>query len=90
MNKMEFIKVVSANSGVNQKHTKDVIESMIETIKTTLNKGDVVQLTGFGKFETKKRKERMALNPATKKKMVVPCMTIPTFKAGTEFKKAVS
>ena len=90
MNKLEFIKKVSETSGVNQKHTKDVIESMIEIIKSSLNKGEEVRLTGFGKFEVKKRSERVAINPMTKKKMVVPSAIVPTFKAGSELKKAVS
>jgi len=90
MNKLEFIKKVSENSGVNQKNTKEVVESMIELIKSALKSGDEVKLTGFGKFETKKRSERVAMNPATKKKMVVPSAIIPSFKAGSELKKAVS
>ena len=90
MNKLEFIKKVSETSGVSQKDTKDVLESMFELIKETLTRGEEVKLTGFGKFEVKKRSERVAMNPITKKKMVVPSSIVPTFRAGAELKKAVS
>lgn len=90
MNKIELIKKVSANSGINQKHTKEVIETMIELIKNSLKSGEEVKLIGFGKFEAKRRNEKITLNPQTKKKMVVPSMMVPTFKAGSEFKRAVS
>ena len=89
MNKLDLINQVSQNSGINKKHTKEVLNTMLELIKKSLKAGEEVKLTGFGKFDTKTRKQRTTINPLTKTKMVIPSMIVPTFKAGSELKKAV-
>lgn len=90
MNKLEFIKQLSDNSGVSQKNTKEVLSAMINVIKDSLTKGEEVKITGFGKFEVKDRAERVAINPKTQKKIIIPRSKVAMFKVGKELKDAVN
>lgn len=50
----------------------------------------LVQLVGFGSFETKHRAERTGRNPKTKESITIAASKVPTFKAGKAFKDAVA
>ena len=58
-------------------------------IKHSLKKGNDVTLIGFGTFTRSKRKVRAGRNPQTGAVIKIPAMTIPKFRAGTEFKKSL-
>lgn len=53
-------------------------------------KGDKVQVSGFGTFETKERKARIGRNPHTKKAIEIPATRIPAFKASKALKDNVA
>ena len=61
----------------------------IAAITDALTEGDKVQLTGFGTFEVRDKKEKEAINPRTKEKIIVPARKSPAFKAGKALKDAV-
>lgn len=63
MNKASLIKKISGESGLSQKRTTEVIDNLLETITSTLENGEKVQLMGFGSFEVRDTKERMGVNP---------------------------
>ena len=90
MNKLEFIKKLSANSGVSQKDAKEILSAMVDLIKESLKNHEEIKLTGFGKFEVKNRAERVTINPLTKERMVIPSAKVATFRAGKELKDAVN
>lgn len=68
---------------------KKAVDSLFETISTTLSKGEKVQLVGLGTFEVRERSERTGRNPQTGEEMTIPATKVPGFKAGKEFKEAV-
>lgn len=90
MNKDELIKKVSQTSGVSPKNTKVVVASLMEIIKQSLKNGEEIRISGFGKFEVKKRAERVSINPRTKERMQIPSMRVPAFKVGKDLRDAVS
>jgi DNA-binding protein HU-beta len=55
-----------------------------------LQKGDKVQITGFGVFEVKKREAHIGRNPRTKENIEIPETLVPQFKAGKALKEAVN
>jgi len=63
--------------------------SLIDSIKDSLGKGEDVQLMGFGSFTTAKRAARTGRNPQTGKPLKIPAKTVPKFKAGKALKEAV-
>lgn len=57
----------------------EIIESLLETIKKTLESGDDVMVSGFGKFCVKKKNKRRGRNPATGKDLMLPARKVVTF-----------
>ena len=88
MTKKEIVDAVSASAGVSKKDTAAVIDSLLAAI-TDAVKGDSVQFTGFGTFQSRKRPARAGHNPATGATIDIPASTVPAFKAGKAFKDAL-
>jgi len=63
------------------------LESTKKVIMQELKKGNSVNLTGFGKFETFTRYARNANNPATNEIIKIPEVTVAKFRTGSNLKK---
>ena len=90
MNKTELIAAAAEKAGIAKKDAERVINAAIDTVVAELNKGERVQLSGFGIFETKEREERVGRNPRTKETIRSPATRTPAFKASKALKDAVS
>ncbi len=90
MNKTELIAAVAAKSGLTKKDAERVVSATFETVTESLKKGEKVQISGFGIFETKQRQARVGRNPQTKAEIKIAASKQPVFKAGQALKKAVN
>ena len=82
----DLAKDVADKSGVTQKAAKDVINNFLEQVINDVNKGQKVNLAGFGIFERKIQKARTARNPRTKAVIKVPAKKKFVFKASSKVK----
>ena len=90
MNKTELVAAVAEKSGVTKKDAEHVINAAFETITAELQKGEKVQISGFGIFEVKAREARVGRNPRTKEAIKIPASKAPAFKASKALKDIVS
>ena len=90
MNKTELIAVAAESAGMTKKDTERVINAALEAITASLIKGEKVQLSGFGTFETKDREARVGRNPHTRESIEIPATRVPSFKASKALKDTVS
>ena len=90
MNKTELIAAVAEKSGLTQKDAERVVNATFETLTESLKKGDKVQISGFGIFETKEREARVGRNPRTKETIQIPASSMPAFKASKTLKDSVA
>lgn len=90
MNKSELITSMAEKSKLTKKDAELALKALVESIEETLEKGEKVQLVGFGTFETRERAAREGRNPRTKEVIKIPATTVPVFKAGKEFKDKVN
>ncbi len=90
MNKTELIAAVAEKAGISKKDADKAVSATIDAIMDAVAAGDKVQLVNFGTFEVRDRKERTGRNPRTKENIVIPASKLPVFKAGKQFKDAVS
>ena len=81
MNKTELITVAAENAGLTKKDTERVINAAIDAVTAALVKGEKVQISGFGTFETKDREARVGRNPHTKEAIEIPATRVPAFNA---------
>ena len=90
MNKTELIAIAAENAGMTKKDTERVLNAALDAITQTLMKGEKVQLSGFGTFETKDREARVGRNPHTKESIEIPATRVPAFKASKALKDNIA
>ena len=90
MNKAELIDAVADATGLSKKDATAAVETVLDTVKTAVKKGDKVSLSGFGIFEKSERSARTGRNPQTGATVQIAATSVPKFRAGAEFKKLVS
>ena len=90
MNKTELISAAAESTGLTKKDTERVINAAIDSVTAALVKGDKVQISGFGSFETKVREAHVGRNPRTKEAIEIPATRVPVFKASKALKYTVA
>ena len=89
MNKRDLIDAISGRLG-GKKSATEAVNAVLDTIQSTVARGDKVAITGFGVFEKAVRPARTARNPATGATIRVPKSSVPKFRAGADFKAVVN
>lgn len=89
MNKAALADLIHAKIGGTKTQSEEVVEMIIDSIISTLKKGEEVSLAGLGIFSAKSRAARTARNPKTGETVQVPATTVPKFRAAKAFKDAV-
>ena len=89
MNKAALVESVHEVLGGTKVQAEQVVDSLISSIITTLQKGEEVSIAGLGIFSAKMRAARTARNPRTGDIVDVPAMRVPKFRAAKALKDAV-
>ena len=85
MTKAEIVSEIAAKTGLEKQVVLTVVESMMDTIKTSMINGNEVFLRGFGSFIIKHRAEKTARNISKNTTIIIPAHNIPAFKPAREF-----
>ena len=80
MNKTELISAGAQAAGVQKKDAERMVNATTDIITAALARGEKVQLSGFGTFEVKDRKDRVGRNPVTRESVKIPAKKVATFK----------
>src|SRR5437899_12986662 len=88
-NKAQLIEALSERLG-DKKVASEAVDGLVDIIIRTVNKGEKVNITGFGVFEKRARAARTARNPRTGETVKVKKTNVPAFRAGTSFKDVIS
>lgn len=89
MTKADLIDAVAGEIQISKRQAGEVVDLILEEIKTALQKGDRVALTPFGSFVVRNRKAREGRNPKTGEKIKISARKVPAFVAGKSLKDAV-
>lgn len=87
--KAELVERLFAELGLNKREAKDIVEQFFEEIKSALESGRSVKLSGFGNFGLRDKKERPGRNPKTGKEIPITARRVVTFRAGQKLKARV-
>jgi len=80
LTKANIVDVIHNDLGFPKNRSAELIEILLEQIKSTLEKGEDVLISGFGKFCVKNKKERRGRNPATGDDMMLSQRQVVTFR----------
>ena len=80
LTKAQIISTIQNHLNLPKNKSTEILESMLEIIKSTLESGEDVLISGFGKFCVKEKRERRGRNPATDEPMMLAPRRVVTFK----------
>ncbi len=89
MNNKEFINELAARTGYDRKDTRKLVNNIITAMGDAFVADACVVVPNFGVFETKKKMERVIVNPTTGQRMLVPPKLVLNFKPNQVWKEEV-
>jgi DNA-binding protein HU-beta len=93
MNKSELVQSLASKTDMTKADAQRAVDALFNpkdgVLTRALKKGDRVQITGFGTFETRKRKARTGRNPRTGKEIRIGPTVSPSFRPGKALKDSV-
>ncbi|RUO65388.1 integration host factor subunit alpha [Pseudidiomarina planktonica] len=89
LTKAEMAEHLFDKFGINKRDAKELVENFFEEIRTALEQGDPVKLSGFGNFELREKGERPGRNPKTGEDIPISARRVVTFRPGQKLKQRV-
>ncbi len=89
MTKADLVDTVADEGELSKRQAGQIVDLILDEIKTALKKGDRVALTPFGSFVVRSRKAREGRNPKTGERIKIAARKVPAFVAGKSLKDAV-
>jgi integration host factor subunit alpha len=90
LTKAEMAEHLFEKFGMNKRDAKELVENFFEEIRSTLESGEEVKLSGFGNFELRTKNERPGRNPKTGEDIPISARRVVTFRPGQKLKQRVS
>jgi DNA-binding protein HU-beta len=90
VNKSELIDQIAASADLSKAAAGRALDATIAAVATSLKKGGMVTLVGFGTFYVGKRAARSGRNPRTGAAIKIKAAKVPKFRAGKGLKDAVN
>ena len=90
LTKIDLAASLQSNCGFTKHKSMELVESVIELIKTSLASGDDVLVSGFGKFCVQDKSERQGRNPATGEDLTLAPRRVVTFRCSGKLRERVN
>ena len=84
------MEAIQKENGYSRKQSNEVTEILLEIIKQSLESGEDVMISGFGKFQVKTKKERRGCNPATGGDLILSPRRVVTFKCSNKLRNRIN
>jgi DNA-binding protein HU-beta len=90
VNKAEMIEQIARAAEISKSAAERAIDAMVAAVKSSLRKGNMVTLVGFGSFYVSKRAARSGRNPRTGAEIRIEAARVPKFRAGKALRDAIN
>jgi integration host factor subunit alpha len=90
LTKADIINAIQRENGYTPKKSIELAEALLELIKKTLESGEDVMVSGFGKFCVQSKRERRGRNPATGEDLMLAPRKVVTFKCSGKLRQAIN
>ena len=89
LTKAHLAETLSDTLGLDKRKAKKIVELFFEEIKSSLEQGEQVKISGFGKFELRDKTSRPGRNPKTGEVIPITARRVTTFRSGQKLKARV-
>lgn len=90
MTKADLAEMVRDKLGFQSKDSVQLVESVLKLIKNSLEAGEDIKVSGFGKFKVRKKAERKGRNPQNGDSIMIPGRSVLTFKPSQVLKDFIN
>ncbi len=90
LTKAQIVDQIREEIGLTRNESIETVETLLELMKSTLESGDDVLISGFGKFCVQNKRKRRGRNPSTGDDMILDARRIVTFKCSGKLRDKVS
>ena len=90
LTKAQISNAISDQIGYTKNHSIELVETLLELIKSSLESGDDVLISNFGKFCVKEKEERRGRNPSTGEDMMMKPRKVVTFRSSGKLRKKIN
>ncbi len=90
MTKADIAERINSELGFSKKESSDLLEGVISIMKTTLESGENLKISGFGGFIVRQKKDRRGRNPQTGEAITIEAGRILTFKPSALLRDAIN
>ena len=90
MNKADLVDRIAGACNITKAQATTAIDTTVDSITSSLRKGERVALIGFGTFAVSQRRARNGRNPRTGATIKIKAAKVPKFRAGKALKDAVN
>ena len=90
LTKIQIVESIQNKTGFPKNKSSEIVESLLEIIKSTLSSGEDVLVSGFGKFCVKEKSERKGRNPATGRVLMLAPRKVATFKCSGRLRDKIN
>ena len=89
LTKAELTDSLFEKIGLNKHDAKSIVEAFFEEIRTQLESGEIVKLSGFGNFQIRDKPQRPGRNPKTGEDIPISARRVVTFHPSAKLKNLV-
>ena len=90
LTKSDIVEQIQDQLGFLKNQSREITESLLEIMKSAMESGDDVLVSGFGKFCVKEKAERRGRNPATGEDAILPARRVVTFKCSGKLRGKIN
>ena len=90
LTKKDLIETINTEVGLPKEKCSAILESLLETIKDELVQGNVVLISGFGKWSVRTRKAKTGRNLKTLESIPIGARKAVTFRSSAKLRKRLS
>jgi integration host factor subunit alpha len=90
MTKADIIESIYEKVGLSKKESAELVETVFDLMKSTLEEGEKIKIAGFGNFVVKEKADRRGRNPQTGAEIVITARRILTFKPSQVLKATLN
>jgi len=90
LNKADLIEQIAQAAEISKSAAERSVDALVNAVKTSLRKGEMVTLVGFGTFYAGVRAARTGRNPRTGAAVEIKAAKLPKFRAGKALKDAIN
>lgn len=90
MTKSDIVDKIHTTTGLSKKDSAEMMESVFDIIKSTLESGETIKVSGFGSFVVNQKEARRGRNPQTGDAITIEARRVLTFKPSTILRQSIN